>query len=61
MRQLILALALLGILVLAMGCVKAPSAGTQDAVSKNISAEDIGGIDDPDSESLDIGIPLEDI
>ncbi len=61
MRKLIIALALLGILVLA-GCTQPTGTGGGGAAaSANITAGDLGALDNPDSESLDTGIPLEDI
>lgn len=60
MRKLIIALALLGVLVLA-GCTQPIAPGGGTAVSANITVGDLGALDNPDSESLDTGIPLEDI
>ncbi len=61
MRKLIIALALLGVLVLA-GCTQLTGTGGRGTVaSANITVGDIGALDNPDSESLDTGIPLEDI
>lgn len=64
--RVLIALALFGLLVLAMGCAQKAGAGTPGGGGggvqpSNITAEDIGGLEDPDSESLDTGIPLEDL
>lgn len=67
MRNILIAFALFAMLVVAMGCTQA---GTQTGetgetggtgTASKVTSEDLGALEDPDSESLDTGIPLEDI
>lgn len=58
--KLLVAIALMGVLLLSFGCAQGPPAGAKAAPS-NITVDDLGAIENPDAESMDTGMPLEDI
>lgn len=71
MKNLMIALLLFGILVFAIGCTQqgtgttggtpGSNAGNVSAPGSQLNSSDLGTLDNPDSDSTDPGIPLEQI